>query len=154
MNSEQQYIELYEQQRDTIVAHGSSMMNAVRDEAFGRFAAKGFPTQKVERYKYTDMQRLFEPNYGVNLNRLTIPADPYKAFSCDVPNLSTSLFFIVNDAFCAGTPPKVSLPQGVNSQVGRRRRRLRDTAAREGVFHSGSTCAMRSTWRAVLSTGM
>ncbi|MBR2236155.1 MAG: Fe-S cluster assembly protein SufD [Prevotella sp.] len=113
MNSEQQYIELYEQQRDTIFAHGSSMMNAVRDEAFGRFAAKGFPTQKVERYKYTDMQRLFEPNYGVNLNRLTIPADPYKAFSCDVPNLSTSLFFIVNDAFCAGTPPKVSLPQGV-----------------------------------------
>ena len=113
MKSEQQYIELYEQQRDTIFAHSNDVMNAVRDEAFGRFAAKGFPSQKVERYKYTDMQRLFEPNYGVNLNRLTIPADPYKAFSCDVPNLSTSLFFVVNDAFYADAQPHVSLPQGV-----------------------------------------
>ena len=113
MKSEQQYIELYEQQRDTIFAHSSDVMNAVRDEAFKCFAAKGFPSQKVERYKYTDMQRLFEPNYGVNLNRLTIPADPYKAFSCDVPNLSTSLFFVVNDAFYADAQPHVSLPQGV-----------------------------------------
>ncbi|MBO4811260.1 MAG: Fe-S cluster assembly protein SufD [Prevotella sp.] len=113
MKSEQQYIELYEQQRDIIFAHSNDVMNAVRDEAFGRFAAKGFPSQKVEHYKYTDMQRLFEPNYGVNLNRLTIPADPYKAFSCDVPNLSTSLFFVVNDAFYADAQPHVSLPQGV-----------------------------------------
>jgi Fe-S cluster assembly protein SufD len=75
------------------------MMNAVRDEAFNRFAASGFPTRKVERYKYTDIAKLFAPDYGLNLNRLQIPVDPYKAFRCDVPNLSTSLYFVVNDAF-------------------------------------------------------
>ena len=101
-SSEQQYIELYEQARQMIFDHSSEAMNAVRDEAFERFKAQGFPTRKVERYKYTDIQKLFAPDYGLNLNRLQIPVDPYKAFSCDVPNLSTSLYFVVNDMFYRG----------------------------------------------------
>ena len=85
-----------------IFDHSSEVMNAVRDEAFERFKAQGFPTKKVERYKYTDIPALFAPDYGLNLNRLQIPVDPYNAFRCDVPNLSTSLYFIVNDAFYQG----------------------------------------------------
>ena len=93
--------------------HSSDVMNAVRDEAFERFASSGFPSRKVERYKYTDMQKLFEPDYGLNLNRLTIPVDPYNAFRCDVPNLSTSLYFVVNDVFYHDEKPKGHLPEGV-----------------------------------------
>lgn len=113
MASEQQYIELYEQARQMICDHAPEAMNAVRDAAFERFKAKGFPSRKVERYKYTDLQKLFEPDYGVNLNRLEIPADPYQTFRCDVPNLSTSLYFIVNDAFYGKSPAKSLLPDGV-----------------------------------------
>ena len=123
MNSEQQYIELYEQCRTMIHEHSSDVMNNVRDEAFERFKTNGFPSRKVERYKYTDIQKLFAPDYGLNLNRLQIPVAPYKAFRCDVPNLSTSLYFVVNDSFLRGegqevrgerlphTTPK--LPEGV-----------------------------------------
>ena len=121
--SEQQYIDLYEQARELICSHAPEAMNAVRDQAFEDFRRQGFPSKKVERYKYTDMQKLFAPDYGVNLNRLQIPADPYEAFRCDVPNLSTSLYFMVNDSFYRGlrseerggripnTTPK--LPEGV-----------------------------------------
>ncbi len=96
-----------------ICEHSSDVMNAVRDEAFSHFKAQGFPSKKVERYKYTDIARLFEPNYGLNLNRLTIPVDPYKTFSCDVPNLSTSLYFVVNDSFYSQVLPSAHLPEGV-----------------------------------------
>jgi Fe-S cluster assembly protein SufD len=113
MNSEKQYIELYEQARAMIHAHSSDVMNAVRDEAFEHFKASGFPSKKVERYKYTDIQQLFAPDYGLNLNRLQIPVDPYKAFRCDVPNLSTSLYFVVNDGFFQDEKPKGHLPEGV-----------------------------------------
>ena len=113
MASEQQYIDLYEQCRTMIHEHSSDVMNAVRDEAFERFVSSGFPTRKVERYKYTDIQKLFEPDYGLNLNRLTIPVDPYQAFRCDVPNLSTSLYFVVNDMFYHDEKPKGHLPEGV-----------------------------------------
>ncbi|MBR7170836.1 MAG: Fe-S cluster assembly protein SufD, partial [Prevotella sp.] len=71
------------------------------------------PNRKVEKYKYTDISKLFEPDYGVNLNRLEIPVDPYEAFKCDVPNLSTSLYFVVNDAFYTKALPKSHLPEGV-----------------------------------------
>ena len=113
MGSEKQYIELYEQARTMIHEHSSDVMNSVRDEAFERFKAQGFPSKQVERYKYTDIQKLFASDYGLNLNRLTIPVDPYKAFRCDVPNLSTSLYFVVNDMFYRDDKPKGHLPEGV-----------------------------------------
>ena len=113
MASEQQYIELYEQARQIIMDHASEAMNAVRDQAFEDFRRQGFPSRKVERYKYTDIEKLFAPDYGVNLSRLQIPVDPYQAFRCDVPNLSTSLFFVVNDMFYHDSKPKGHLPEGV-----------------------------------------
>lgn len=113
MGSEKQYIELYEQARQMIFDHAPESMNVVRDKAFEDFRKQGFPTKKVERYKYTDIQKLFEPDYGVNLSRLQIPVDPYEAFRCDVPNLSTSLYFVVNDMFFHDDKPKGHLPEGV-----------------------------------------
>ena len=113
MASEQQYIELYEQAAGMIKSHAPEALNAVRDQAFEDFRKQGFPSRKVERYKYTDIQKLFEPDYGVNLNRLQIPVDPYEAFHCDVPNLSTSLYFVVNDMFYHDEKPKGHLPEGV-----------------------------------------
>jgi Fe-S cluster assembly protein SufD len=96
-----------------IFEHSAPAMNALRDPAFEDFRRMGFPSQKVERYKYTDMQKLFEPDLGLNLNRLDIPVDPYAAFRCDVPNLSTSLYFVVNDGFYTKSLPKTPLPEGV-----------------------------------------
>ena len=113
MNSEQQYIDLYRDHRDLICRHSAEIMNAVRDAAYDDFCRQGFPSRKVERYKYTDMRQVFAPNYGLNLSRLDIPVDPYEAFKCDVPNLSTQLYFVVNDAFFQKALPKAGLPDGV-----------------------------------------
>lgn len=114
MQSEKQYIDLYSQCRDMLMSHSVEPMNAVRDAAFDDFKRIGFPTKKIERYKYTDIPALFEPDYGLNLNRLEIPVDPYEAFRCDVPNLSTSLYFVLNDGFYDKAQPKGHLlPEGV-----------------------------------------
>ena len=113
MNSEKQYIDLYRECREQICAHSADALNAVRDEAFDSFERLGFPSRKVEGYKYTNNDKLFEPNYGVNVNRLEVPVDPYKAFRCDVPNLSTSLYFIVNDEFRQSLQPKENLSEGI-----------------------------------------
>lgn len=112
-NAAQQYIDLYEQARQMVCDHSSAVMNDQRDEAFKRFRSKGLPTKKDERYKYTDIDRLMAPDYGINLNRLKVEVDPYQAFQCDVPNLSTSLYFIVNDMFYHDTRTKGHLPEGV-----------------------------------------
>lgn len=113
MSSEKQYIDLFEQSKDLINGHSAPVLNAIRDVAFDDFKRLGFPLRKVERYKYTDMDKLFAPDYGLNFNRIEIPVNPYSVFTCDVPNLSTSLYFVVNDSFYKKVLPKASLPEGV-----------------------------------------
>lgn len=113
MSAEQQYIELYQETHEMLCKHSAPVLNALRAQAFEDFKRQGFPTQKVERYKYTDVAESFAPNYGLNLNRLQIPVNPYDAFKCDVPNLSTSLYFMVNDQFYKKVLPAASLPDGV-----------------------------------------
>ena len=112
MTNEQQYIELFSQNRDVICAKSVQKMNVCRDEAFKNFMRLGFPTRKVERYKYIDVASLFAPNYGVNLQRLTIPTNPKDLFSCSVPKLSTLLYYVVNDSLYQNQP-NTSLPEGV-----------------------------------------
>ncbi len=113
MKAEQQYIDLFSQCEALICRHSSEVMNTPRAKAFADFERLGFPTTKQEKYKYTDMAKLFAPDYGLNLNRLDIPVNPYEVFKCDVPNMSTSLYFVVNDAFYSKALPKAQLPEGV-----------------------------------------
>lgn len=113
MSVEQQYIDLFSQAEAMICQHSAEVLNAPRAEAFADFERLGFPTRKQEKYKYTDISKFFEPDYGLNLNCLDIPVNPYEVFKCDVPNMSTSLYFVVNDAFYSKALPKSHLPEGV-----------------------------------------
>ncbi len=113
MGAEQQYIDLFAQAETMICRHSAEVLNAPRAAAFADFKRLGFPTRKIEEYKYTDVSKFFEPDFGLNLNRLAIPANPYEVFKCDVPNMRTSLFFLVNDAFYNQALPKNALPEGV-----------------------------------------
>ena len=113
MRPEQQYIDLFSQCEALICRHSCEVMNAPRASAFADFERLGFPTRKDEKYKYTDVSKLFEPDYGLNLKQLDIPVNPYDVFKCDVPNMSTSLYFVVNDVFYSKALPKLHLPEGV-----------------------------------------
>lgn len=108
-----QYIELFAQCEAMICKHSAEILNSPRTKAFEDFKRQGFPTRKVEAYKYTDVSNAFAPDYGLNLNRLDIPVNPYDAFRCDVPNMSTALYFMVNDSFYNKALPKSNLPEGV-----------------------------------------
>ncbi|WP_299991724.1 Fe-S cluster assembly protein SufD [uncultured Bacteroides sp.] len=113
MSAEQQYIDLFSQTEAMICRHSAEVLNAPRAAAFADFERLGFPTRKQEKYKYTDVSKFFEPDYGLNLNRLDIPVNPYEVFKCDVPNMSTSLYFVVNDGFYSKALPASHLPEGV-----------------------------------------
>ena len=110
MRPEQQYIDLYCQAEALLRGHSAEPLNRLRARAFADFERLGFPTRRQEDYKYTDLAKCFEPDYGMNLKRLAIPVNPHEVFRCDVPNMSTSLYFVVND-LCA--PTQKTLPDGV-----------------------------------------
>jgi len=112
-NAEKQYIDLFTQQEQLICSHAPEPMNALRLQALAHFEKEGFPSLKSEDYRYTDITKAFSYNYGLNLNRLAVSVNPYDAFRCDVPNLSTSLYFVINDSFYTQIVPKATLPDGV-----------------------------------------
>lgn len=109
MRPEQQYIDLYAQAEATLRSYSAEPLNSLRTQAFADFERLGFPTRHQEESKYTDVAKSFEPDYGMNLKRLAFPVNPYEVFRCDVPNMSTSLHFAVNDLFSSAGKP---LPDG------------------------------------------
>lgn len=113
MHAEQQYIALFADSEDLVCRHSTPVMNALRAGALADFERLGFPSVKGEDYKYTDVDRAFSPDYGLNINRVPVPVNPYDVFRCDVPNLSTSLYFVVNDSFYGKEMPRPDLPEGV-----------------------------------------
>lgn len=42
---------------------------------------------------------MFSPDYGVNVGRIEMPADPAKSFRCGVPKLNSLLAVVTNDIF-------------------------------------------------------
>lgn len=113
MKAEQQYIDLFTHYEELICQHSAPVMNRLRADALEVFERLGFPSVDDENYKHTDVSQILAPDYGVNINRLDVPVNPYDVFRCDVPNLSTSLYFVVNDSFYDKRLPKAHLLEGV-----------------------------------------
>lgn len=113
MKAEQQYIDLFARYGELIAGHSAEVINAPRERARADLERLGFPPLTSEDYKHTDVAKAFTPDYGLNLNRIPIPVNPYDVFRCDVPNLSSSLYFVVNDSFYDRELPKAHLPEGV-----------------------------------------
>ncbi|MDR1344552.1 MAG: Fe-S cluster assembly protein SufD [Tannerellaceae bacterium] len=113
MKPEQQYIDLFAKYESLIRQHSPEMMNRARTEALESFKRQGFPAEKSEEYKYTNVAQAFAPDYGLNLKRLDIPVKPFDVFRCDVPRLTTLPYFVVNDSFYDGKQTEAALPEGV-----------------------------------------
>ena len=72
-----QYIDFFEEVRDTIKSRSCDEMNVQREKALRTFSALGFPSRKMERYRYANVEADFSPNYGIALTPLGGPLPPY-----------------------------------------------------------------------------
>lgn len=77
MKTEKQYIDFYQELRDTIHARSCDEMNSCRDAAVQTFSSHGFPSKKVERYRYANVDADFSPNYGIALTPLSGELSPH-----------------------------------------------------------------------------
>ena len=77
MEATRQYIDFYNEVRDVIAARSCNEMNAQREAALQTFSSKGFPSPKVERYRYAKVEADFSPNYGIALTPLGDGLPPY-----------------------------------------------------------------------------
>lgn len=113
MNSLSQYLELYRLNAPVIDAGSAPALNALRQKAFESLSGAVLPERGDEDYEQTSVNGMFAEDYGLNINRMEIPADIAATFRCDVPNMSTLLGIVVNDSFRPTRPLLSGLPEGV-----------------------------------------
>ena len=113
MSAIDQYIELYKENEQAVCRNSAGALNEARREAFASLAGASMPRKGDEDYEVTSLEDVFAPDYGVNVNRVELGANPAEAFRCDVPNMSTCMYFLFNDAFHPGKNAANSLPEGV-----------------------------------------
>ena len=92
-----QYIELYNEVKPLLDRQSCPALNAGREAAMRVFSKKGFPTRKVERYRYTDVEAAFAPNYGLSLAPYTIKDVQYVYPAKEAPLDITSYYNSVAD---------------------------------------------------------
>ena len=110
---EKQYIDIFNQYRHKIEEKSVAGMNSQRDKTLQAFEKQGFPTKKLENYLYLDVAAEFLPDYALNINRVPFKGNPYVAFRCEIPNLTTNLYFVLNDLVHEEHKPYTNYPKGV-----------------------------------------
>ena len=98
MSAEKQYIDFYREASGMISSRSCPVMNAAREVAFQTFCAQGFPSRKVERYRYTDVQSDFAPNYGISLTPLQLDDMPFCSTLSQADERLSALYGQVADA--------------------------------------------------------
>ena len=73
MSAEQSYVNLYQATRDSLMVASPKVMNTLRDEAINVFAEKGFPSRKVEDYRYIDVPQAFDGKDSYAMPLPTLP---------------------------------------------------------------------------------
>lgn len=107
MSALQQYINLYTQNADAISAGSPQPLNAMRQAALKALADASLPHKGDEDYEATDIDAAFAPDYGLNINRVDFAGNPAESFRCDVPNMSTCMYFVYNDMFHPGATARI-----------------------------------------------
>ncbi len=113
MNALQQYIDLWNEHSGLIASHSSEPLNRLRESAAASIEAATLPSIGTASYPISDLGKMLSPDYALNLARIPMDVDPSSTFRCEVPRLSTSLFFMVNDTFRASESAWHGLPDGV-----------------------------------------
>lgn len=112
-NSLQQYLDLYDAYREAICSHSAEPLNALREAAREALEHAVLPRKGSEDYEATDLNEAFAPDYGVNINRVNFTGDGAESFRCDVPNMSTCLYYVYNDILAAAPTARNNVPEGV-----------------------------------------
>ena len=113
MNALKQYIDLYDECRTLIEQQSPALLNTLREQAREKLETARLPRKGCEDYEATDLEAVFAHDYGVNINRLPFDADPGETFHCDVPNMSTCLYYSSNDAFHSSATAERNIGQVV-----------------------------------------
>lgn len=104
-------IELFQKNEDILVKDDSPEIYKLRKKALDVFSEKGFPTQKLEQWKNTDLTNSTNQEYEILFN--APPYNPVESyFKCNVLNFDTYMFTLLNGWYVHKNAPLTLFPDG------------------------------------------
>ena len=111
MNHE--YIDIFKEKETLLKKASPSFMIDIRHNAIESFGKTGLPDTKNELYKYTPMQKIFEPDYSMLFQPSKVDLKIDEIFTCDVPNLNVRLEVILNGFYFKKDSGLTKLENGI-----------------------------------------
>ncbi len=114
-NAADQYVELLRDHGDIVDRGTAGPIAEARRRTARRLVETGcrLPRRGDENYEYTSVDKMFEPDLGLNLNRVGLRTEVQSIFHCGVPNISSLLGITSNDVFSPTDTLVSRLPKGV-----------------------------------------
>ena len=109
----EQYTGLFEEFKDKLEEGMSEVVNVHREDSFRNFRKLGIPNDRVEDYKYTNIQPFLRGTFEFNFVHKEPEAQPEDIYQCEVSALETYSVFVINGWYSTKNKTAESLPEGV-----------------------------------------
>lgn len=106
------FIELFHNHIGDLKDGLPDFMNEKREKALESFRKLGIPHKKIEDYKYTDLEPVFQKDYRNYIQPKNIDFKINEMFKCDVPELNTNIIILLNGWYYHKDKPLTELEGG------------------------------------------
>ncbi len=103
---------LYAAQRDKLAAMNGEELLQLRDKAIAYFDKNGFPDEKTESWRNTDISEYLDLDYQFHQNPPQGKVNVEEFFQCDLHHFDTFMATVVNGWFVQKDGPMQTLPSG------------------------------------------
>ncbi|MCD4664462.1 MAG: Fe-S cluster assembly protein SufD, partial [Bacteroidales bacterium] len=84
----------------------------LREQAISDFEKIGFPTNKMEGWRNTDLKKILSEEFSFHFTPVAEKIDFDKVFQCEVPDFDTHLISLYNGWFTSKDSSLITLPNG------------------------------------------
>ncbi|MCF8232086.1 MAG: Fe-S cluster assembly protein SufD, partial [Bacteroidales bacterium] len=109
----EELLKIYKDASHKILANDLEPVKRLRDRAINYFSDHGFPTERLEQWKSTDVLKALQHDYKVITEPDFGGVDTDKLLQCEIPDFDTHLFTELNGWYIAKGKPLTKFDNGV-----------------------------------------
>jgi len=106
-------LSLFHQNVQDLEGKASLKLNTLRHQALKEFERQGFPTSRLESWRFTDISEILSQNYTFDFRNNSRPFDLKEIFTCEVYDLDTYILTLLNGWFVYQQTPLYKFDNGV-----------------------------------------
>jgi len=105
-------VNLFEENRKAIFINDTPAISGLRNKAVETFSQLGFPNNRMETWRNTDLKESLEKGYDYYLHPIE-EEDIQRVFRCDIPHLDTAILGQLNGWYVSKDVPLMELGNGI-----------------------------------------